>query len=199
MKNRTAMLVLAGAVVFASSIGAVAGCLSFDRGGERGGGGYGAGSTPSPDSTAGLGTAEATPEATPSPTATRETPRHTQTTKTTTTTRPPAEDSGPRIAWFRVKQKPQCPQGTTEYPVEGVPVIVEWKVTGADNVTISVDGPGVYGTFPAEGSQEFAFSCGGAAPGETVRHTYLLKTVGGGPVKSKQISATAEAHEISEV
>jgi hypothetical protein len=193
MKNRTAMLVLAGAVVFASSIGAVAGCLSLSSGGERGGG-YGAGSTPSPSADAGLGT----PEATPSPAKTSATPRNTKTTKTTTTTRPP-EEEGPRIAWFRITQRPQCPQGTTEYPVEGVPVVLEWKVTGADQVTISVDGPGVYGTYPTEGSETFTFSCGGAADGETVKHTYLLKTVGGGSTRSKQLTATATAHEISQV
>jgi hypothetical protein len=193
MKNRTAMLVLAGAVVFASSIGAVAGCLSLSDDGDRGGG-IGAGSTPSPSSSAGLGT----PEATPSPGATRETPTDTETTRTTTTTRPP-QHYGPRIVTYRIKQRPQCPQGTSEFPVEGTPVILEWKVTGVDKVTISVDGPGIYGTYPAEGSETFTFSCGGASPGETVKHTYLLKTVGGGSTKSKQLTATAEAYEISQV
>lgn len=193
MKNKTAMLVLAGAVVFASTIGAVAGCLSLNGGGEVG---SGAGSTPSPSAEAGLGTPEAT--LSPSPDATRETPRRTETTKTTTTTRPP-QDTGPRIVWFRIKQRPQCPQGTSEYPVEGTPVIVEWKVTGADKVTISVDGPGIYGTYPTEGSETFAFSCGDGDPGETVKHTYLLKTVGGGSVKSKQLTASAEVYEITQV
>ncbi|MDQ7905498.1 hypothetical protein RB614_13290 [Phytohabitans sp. ZYX-F-186] len=198
MRNRTAMLVLAGAVVFASSIGAVAGCLSLGDDGGLGGGGIGAGSTPSPSADAGLGTLEAT--VSPSPATTYETPRNTETTRTTTTTttRPP-QDTGARIVWFRITQEPQCPQGTTEYPVEGVPVVVEWKVTGADKVTISVDGPGIYGTYPTEGSETFTFSCGGAADGETVKHTYLLKTVGGGSTKSKQLTATATAHEITEV
>ncbi|MGN9908167.1 hypothetical protein ACTMTJ_11535 [Phytohabitans sp. LJ34] len=193
MKNKTATLVLAGAVVFASTIGAVAGCLSLTNGGETG---SGAGSTPSPSADAGLGTAEATPS--PSPDATRETPTDTETTRAPTTTRPP-QNQGPRIVVFRVKQKPQCPQGSSEYPVEGTPVILEWKVTGTDKVTISVDGPGIYGTYPAEGSETFTFSCGGHDPGETVRHTYLLKTVGGGSVKSKQLSATAEAYEVADV
>jgi hypothetical protein len=192
MKNRTAMLVLAGAVVFASSIGAVAGCLSMNSGG----GGISAGSTPSPSGEAGLGT----PEATPTVTEVHESPSATpKRTRTTATTRPPTHDDGPRIAWFRVNQRPQCPQGTSEYPVEGVPVVLEWKVTGADRVTISVDGPGVYGTYSAEGSETFAFSCGGAADGETVKHTYLLKTVGGGSARSKQLTATATAHEITQV
>jgi hypothetical protein len=193
MKNRTAMLVLAGAVVFASSIGAVAGCVSMTSGG-----GVSAGSTLSPSAEVGLGTPEATPEPTVSPDATPDTPTHTETTRTTTTTRPP-QDNGPRIAWFRIEHRPQCPQGTSEYPVEGVPVTLEWKVTGADKVTISVDGPGVYGTYSTEGSETFTFSCGGAADGETVKHTYLLKTVGGGSTRSKQLTATATAHEITQV
>jgi hypothetical protein len=195
MKNRTAMLVLAGAVVFASTIGAVAGCLSLGDGGESGGD-VSAGSTPSPSASAGI------PAATPSPgpTATRETPRNTQTTKSTkpATTRPP-QDEGPRIVYFRIKQKPQCPQGTSEFPREGTPVVVEWKVTGAREVTISVDGPGIYGTYPTEGSETFDFSCGGADPGQTVKHTYLLKTVGGGSTRSKQLTATAEAYEVAQV
>ncbi len=191
------MLVLAGAVVFASSIGAVAGVLSIGDGGANGSGNS-AGSTPSPSADAGLGTPEAT--ASPTATATRETPRDTETKKTTNTatTRPP-QDEGPRIVYFRIAQRPQCPQGTSEYPVEGTPVVVEWKVTGAHEVTISVDGPGVYGTYPTEGSETFAFSCGGADPGETVKHTYLLKTVGGGSTRSKQLTATAEAYEVTQV
>jgi hypothetical protein len=192
MKNKTAMLVLAGAVVFASSIGAVAGCLSLSDGGGRGGG-VGAGSTPSPSADAGLGTAAPTPEATASPDATREAP-----TETTRTTRPPQHD-GPRIVSFRVKQQPQCPQGTSEYPVEGTPVTLEWKVTGVEKITISIDGPGVYATYPAVGSETFPFSCGGADPGETVAHTYKLKTVGGASTKWKQLTVTAEAYEITQV
>lgn len=189
------MLVLAGAVVFASSIGAVAGCLSLSDGGENGSG-IGAGSTPSASAEAGFGTAEPTPG--PTATGRYEAPRGNETKKTTTTTRPP-QDNGPKIVYFRVKQRPQCPQGTSEYPVEGTPVIVEWKVTGAHEVTISIDGPGIYDTYPTEGQAEFNFPCGGAAPGETVKHTYLLKTVGGGATRSKQITATAEAYEITQV
>ncbi|GIF65212.1 hypothetical protein Ais01nite_32470 [Asanoa ishikariensis] len=94
----------------------------------------------------------------------------------------------PWIQYFRISQKPHCPSG--QWP-NGREVTVEWKVTGTDKVTISVDGPGVYDTFDASGSQSFSFSCGDWGPGETAKHTYLLMTVGGGPVAKKTITATA--------
>jgi hypothetical protein len=183
MKNRTAMFALAGAVVLASSIGAVAGCLSLNRGGTDIQAGSG---TPSPSSAATTATAGAP--------ATKPAPK--KTTTTTRTSRPP--EAGPRIVHFRIARQPSCPQGTSEYPVEGTPVILEWKVTGVDQVTLSVDGPGVYDTYPAEGRQELNFPCDGD-PGETVTHTYLLKTVGGGPVKSKTLTASAEVYEVADV
>ncbi|HEU4424606.1 MAG TPA: hypothetical protein VFR67_18935 [Pilimelia sp.] len=117
---------------------------------------------------------------TPSPTATATTP------------------SGPRIAYFRVKQKAKCPQGTNVYPVPGVPLVIEWKVERAHQVALSVDGPGVYNTYGAEGSETFMFSCGGA-PGTTETHKYTIKTVGGGDPVSKTITASAVVYEIAQV
>ncbi|MCW6003056.1 hypothetical protein K1W54_00435 [Micromonospora sp. CPCC 205371] len=185
MKNRTALVILAGAVVVTSSVGALAGCSTLgDKGSAQGAG-----------STAGLGSAPATPTPT---TAAPQTPAARTTTAPATTpatTRPP---TGPKIVYFRVTQQPRCPQGTSEYPVEGVPVILEWKVTGAKQVTLSVDGPGVYDTYETAGSATLSFPCGGE-PGETVTHTYLLKTVGGGPVRSKRVTASAEVYEAASV
>jgi len=94
----------------------------------------------------------------------------------------------PWIEYFRIKQKPHCPSG--QWP-NGREVIVEWKVTGTDKVTLSVDGAGIYDTYDASGSETFSFSCGDWGPGETAKHTYLLMTVGGGPVAKKTITATA--------
>ncbi|MDG4822326.1 hypothetical protein O7635_10730 [Asanoa sp. WMMD1127] len=94
----------------------------------------------------------------------------------------------PWIQYFKVKQTPKCPSG--DWP-NGREVVVEWKVTGTDKVTLSVDGPGVYGTYGAAGSQELSFPCGDWGPGETAKHTYQLATVGGGPVAKKTITATA--------
>jgi hypothetical protein len=113
-----------------------------------------------------------------------------------TTKAPPAgNDNGggeqrkdPWIQYFRIKQWPKCPSG--QWP-NGREVVLEWKVTGTDQVTISVDGPGIYDSYGASGSATLSFPCGNWGPGETAKHTYLLKTVGGGPVAKKEITATA--------
>jgi hypothetical protein len=86
-----------------------------------------------------------------------------------------------------VKQKPECDPA--------VPLIIEWKISGATSGALSVDDPthtpGTYGPVELKGSSEFPFSCGGAA-GTTEKHTYALYTVGGGTQKSKTITVTAE-------
>jgi hypothetical protein len=94
----------------------------------------------------------------------------------------------PWIEYFRIKQKPHCPSG--DWP-NGREATVEWRVTGTDKVTISVDGGGIYDTYGASGSQSFSFPCGDWDPGQTAKHTYKLMTVGGGPVAQKTITATA--------
>ncbi|MEE6258286.1 hypothetical protein [Plantactinospora sonchi] len=106
--------------------------------------------------------------------------------------------AGPTILVFKIAQQPQCPQGTNVNPIPGVPVVLSWKVKGTDAVTLSVDGPGVYDTFPAEGSATFDFPCFGA-PGDEVTHTYQLRTVGGGEVRSKTLTAAATVRGIADV
>jgi hypothetical protein len=106
--------------------------------------------------------------------------------------------TGPKIVYFRVKQKPRCPQGTNVHPIEGSPLVVEWKVTGAHQAELAVDGPGVYNSYGLEGSETFTFSCGGA-PGTVEQHTYRLTTVGGGSPRTKTISASATTYEIAVV
>jgi hypothetical protein len=105
---------------------------------------------------------------------------------------------GPTIVHYRIKQKPQCDQGTNVNRVPGLPVVLEWRVTGADRVTISVDGPGVYDTYPATGTATINFPCGGD-PGQQVTHTYLLRTVGGGEVRTRTLTASALVNEIPSV
>ena len=108
------------------------------------------------------------------------------------------EHTGPWIEYFRVAQKPSCPSGTNVNPIEGNPVTLEWKVTGADAASISIDGPGLYGTYEPEKSDTFPFSCGGE-PNSTQKHTYLLTTVGGGETQTKEITVTARVNEITVV
>jgi hypothetical protein len=117
-------------------------------------------------------------------------------TTTPGTARP--SPSGPVVVYFRVKQKPECPKGTSKYPIPAVDLVVEWQVTGAEQVTLSVDGPGVYNTYGAKGSETFAWSCGGQ-PGTTVSHTYLLRAEAGGVEAKKTLTASAKVNEIPQV
>ena len=46
-----------------------------------------------------------------------------------------------------------------------------WTTTGASKVTISIDGPGIYKTYPANGSESLSFQC-------TSSHSFLLTAYG---------------------
>lgn len=106
-------------------------------------------------------------------------------------------DPGPSVDYFRVAQEPSCPGGTSQNPIDGRPVALEWRVTGAEQVTVSIDGPGVYDTYPAEGSASFPFPCQGAG-GEIQEHTYLLAVVADQPVTATVV-AIAEVNDIPQV
>jgi len=106
--------------------------------------------------------------------------------------------TGSKIVYFRVKQRPACPQGTNLNPIPGRPLVIEWKVTGAHQVELAVDGPGLYNTYGTSGTETFTFSCGGS-PGTVEQHMYMLTTVGGGARRTKTITATATVKEISDV
>jgi len=112
---------------------------------------------------------------------------------------PPAwPDAGPRVEEFRVAQQPLCPGGTTEYPIDGQPVRLEWRVTGTDTVTISIDGPGAFGSYPADGGAELPFACAGEE-GDLQEHAYHLTAVADGVTVTETIVVTAEVHEVAEV
>ena len=81
--------------------------------------------------------------------------RHRHATPTTPGTAPP------RIVSFAVTQQPSCPEGDGPYRSPGSPAVVSWVVTGATSVTLSVDGPGAYGTYGPTGSVTLPFGCGG--------------------------------------
>lgn len=108
------------------------------------------------------------------------------------------EETGPTIVSFKIASKPSCPAGTNVNPIPGQPVKLSWKVSGADKVTISIDGPGVFQEYATTDSDTFSFGCDGN-PGETAKHTYLLRTVGGGEVKEKTLTVTAKINEITVV
>jgi hypothetical protein len=107
---------------------------------------------------------------------------------------------GPVIESFEVVQEPQCPGGTTNFPVDEQPVVLAWIVTGADDdqVTLSIDGPGVYNTYPADGGDTITFPCEGEA-GDLQEHTYLLTAVGDGVMATETITVTAEVQEVTDL
>jgi hypothetical protein len=69
-------------------------------------------------------------------------------------------------------------------------VVLEWKVTGADSTELSVDGPGLYGSYGLDASASLFFSCGGTS-GSYQTHTYTLTTVGGGSAMSRTLTVKA--------
>ncbi|AEV85784.1 hypothetical protein ACWT_4763 [Actinoplanes sp. SE50] len=100
--------------------------------------------------------------------------------------------SGPVIVYFRVSQQPTCPSGTDQVQYPGTPVTLAWKVTGVDKVTLSVDGPGIYDTYDANGSAEINFSCGGEA-NSYQSHSFLLTAAG----KTRKLVVKARVNEIA--
>lgn len=108
--------------------------------------------------------------------------------------------AGPTIAYFRVAQKPSCPSGTSKKPIEGTPVVLEWKASNVDSVALSIDGPGVYAdNLPPTGSSEpLNFPCSGGE-GDTQRHTYLLTVTNAQGTQTRTLVVTATVHEITQV
>jgi hypothetical protein len=92
------------------------------------------------------------------------------------------------VVYFRLRQPPACGPG------KAVPAIVEWKVAAADGAALSVDNPGLVGSYRSysgrTGQETLTFSCGGP-PGSTEQHVYILYTVGGGERRSATLTATA--------
>jgi hypothetical protein len=84
-------------------------------------------------------------------------------------------------------------------PIDGNPVMLEWSTAGGVASTeLSVDGPGLYGSYGASGSETIFFPCGGA-PGTMQSHTYTLRTVGGGAQQSQTLTVQARVNEIAQV
>lgn len=109
----------------------------------------------------------------------------------------PAASTAPlRIVHFRITQKPTCPQGASEFPVEAMPLTLEWNVTGVETIELSVDGPGRYGTYPARGTESFTFSCGGT-PGSTETHTYKLTARHGTYSDTRTVTGSATVYDVA--
>ena len=109
-----------------------------------------------------------------------------------------SQSGGTQIVYFRVKQQPKCEEGTNVYHSPAVPAIIEWKVTGATKVALSVDNPNLVGAYQTydgtQGSETFTFSCGGTV-GSIETHQYTINTVGGPGKQKMTISVSAKVLE----
>jgi hypothetical protein len=109
-------------------------------------------------------------------------------------TTPDNRNQGASIVYFRFRQWPSCTQS------EPTPAIVEWKVTGAEAVELSVDNPGVvgsYGTYQGStGEETLHISCAGAA-GTSQEHIYTIYTGGTGGRKSATLTASVKVPQAS--
>lgn len=65
-------------------------------------------------------------------------------------------------------------------------ITLQWLIDNAESTTLSIDGPGIYSSYPgAQGSYAVPYSCGNG------QHTYTLTTVGGnGPAATKTLTIT---------
>jgi hypothetical protein len=61
-------------------------------------------------------------------------------------------------------------------------VALEWTTSNATGVTIAIDGPGIYGSYPAEGRSSFPFNCDGNS------HTYTIVANGNGKTATQTIT-----------
>lgn len=97
------------------------------------------------------------------------------------------------IAYFKIKTDAKCQStGPGGFYSPGS-ITLEWKVNGASHITISIDGPGIYGTYPGTHAEEFNFPCSGNS-GSTQTHTYLLRTIGLTPVREATVKGSARVN-----
>jgi hypothetical protein len=87
----------------------------------------------------------------------------------------------PAILFFRGPQTVDC----TDPSYDGF-ITLSWEVTDAESTSLSIDGPGVYLTYPGvAGSPRVPFGCGAG------QHTYTLTTIGGiGAPATKTLTIT---------
>ncbi len=143
------------------------------------------------------GTPNATPTAvttlgTPTPQATSTASSTASPKASTATTSPSTAPSGPRVVYFRTNGNARCQSHGPSVTYPGS-VILEWEVAGGPTqVTLSIDGPGIYDTYPAKNTITFDFSCTEVS-NQVTKHTYLITAVGFPSVKM-QITVQATYH-----
>lgn len=102
----------------------------------------------------------------------------------------PSAASGPVIVSFKVTQQPVCERvATSDAPFQPAKdIIVAWKVTGATNVALSMDGGLYRSDYGPEDQQQLYFACKSGDPHPS--HTYTITTSGGGASRSQTITVT---------
>lgn len=101
---------------------------------------------------------------------------------------PTAAPTEPAITAFTVPSHEDCTDETAGT------ITIAWSVVRATGVTVSIDGPGIFDTYPASGSADVPFACSQAQ----LSHTYTLVTTGGtGPAATSTKSVTARAPGIT--
>jgi len=108
----------------------------------------------------------------PSPTPTAAPP-----TAVNATASPVPAPTGQTILTFVVPQTVKCDAANQTTPS----VHLTWTTAKATGVTISIDGPGKFADYPANGSADLPFACPRA------QHTYLLTTRGVGTPDTRTV------------
>lgn len=78
---------------------------------------------------------------------------------------PPPSSSAPAIVSFQTPDSIDCHNGDFQT------FTASWTTTNAVKVTISIDGPGIYDTYPANGDTSLPFNCSSS-------HSFLLTAYG---------------------
>jgi hypothetical protein len=118
-----------------------------------------------------------------------------QPSASTTRSRAASPKPTAQIVSFTVTRQPACPVvGTPDAPFSapGQDIAIEWKVTGATRVALSVD-KGLYQTYDGiHGTATISFPCDTNQPMTT--HTYTINTLGGGTSRSKTLTVTKQSN-----
>ena len=125
-------------------------------------------------------TPAAVPTPTPAPTP-RVTPKPTP--KPT-----PTPNTNPTIVSFTVPKTEDCTGGSAGT------IHISWKVANATGVTLSIDGPGIFDSYPGtSGATDLPFGCSH----QQLTHTYTVTTTGGsGPADGIERTVTAAKPQI---
>lgn len=95
------------------------------------------------------------------------------------TTQPPAQPPAPTVVSVDAPTTVLCAPGDTPS------IVISWSVAHADEVVLSIDGPGAYRTYPgANGSDAVPFACGEA------QHAYTVTASADGHQSSRTVVVT---------